>query len=354
MSTRLTIQHGILLIAALLPARHAVAQRNAPTLLQPPTVLQHAEKLLDLAFSPDGKLLATASMNRPVSLWNPATGQLLRTLSEVARPASVAFSPDGKVLAASDPSGAVKSWNTQTWAPLSASLIPPAGPNPGLSFGCLPIRKTGTLGALASTRTVIAAWTAFDARVFELPPNGRAVQLYVLRCSTTAPDPSDTYTPRVHSVRFARSGLTAVMVCDHRVHLVDAATGVQQEFIAAPLVADAALSADGRFLANVRHEVNDAPQVHVRVLAQGAEYTFAPPPPSPGYQATAFSPDAAVLATSQWPTGAIVLWTLATRKVLRTLTGHTSFVRSLAFSPDGTILASNGGLDKTVRLWKMR
>ncbi|MER5623907.1 serine/threonine-protein kinase [Streptosporangium sp. NPDC002544] len=68
--------------------------------------------------------------------------------------------------------------------------------------------------------------------------------------------------------------------------------------------------------------------------------------------AVAFSPDGTVLATAS-DDGTARLWDVATRRqVGQPLTGHTDIVRAVAFSPDGTVLAT-GGLDKTVRLWNV-
>ena len=62
-----------------------------------------------------------------------------------------------------------------------------------------------------------------------------------------------------------------------------------------------------------------------------------------------FSPDGQTLASGS-SDHTIKLWNLATSKVLRTFTGHTEPVISVAFSPDGQFLAS-GSRDKTIKIW---
>ncbi len=63
----------------------------------------------------------------------------------------------------------------------------------------------------------------------------------------------------------------------------------------------------------------------------------------------AFSPDGQLLAAGG-EDHTIGLWQFRTGDLLRTLEGHTSRIRSVSFSPDGYFLAA-GGEDKTVRLW---
>jgi hypothetical protein len=66
-------------------------------------------------------------------------------------------------------------------------------------------------------------------------------------------------------------------------------------------------------------------------------------------QGVAFSPDGTLLATVGEDETAR-LWDVATGASVRTLTGHTGTVHGAAFSPDGTLLAT-ASRDKTVRLW---
>src|SRR5262249_20891809 len=68
-----------------------------------------------------------------------------------------------------------------------------------------------------------------------------------------------------------------------------------------------------------------------------------------GVMSIAFSPEGSTLASGSSDT-TVRLWDVATGRALRAFAGHTSGVMSIAFSPEGSILAS-GSDDTTVRLW---
>ncbi len=77
------------------------------------TVLEgHFAPVTDIAFSPDGTLIATASKDGSLSLWNPMTGALHFILQGHAYPVtSVAFQPEGNLLASGDEAGSLRLWN---------------------------------------------------------------------------------------------------------------------------------------------------------------------------------------------------------------------------------------------------
>ncbi|HJT76964.1 MAG TPA: c-type cytochrome domain-containing protein [Gemmataceae bacterium] len=79
----------------------------------------HQDLIYDVAFSPDGKTLATCGYDRLIKLWDAADGKELRTLKDHSDAVyAVAWSPDGRRLASASADRAVKIWNADTGARL--------------------------------------------------------------------------------------------------------------------------------------------------------------------------------------------------------------------------------------------
>ena len=84
--------------------------------LQPFQILRgHSDRIFSIAFSPDEQILASASADRTIKLWNPHTGQVLKTLhGHKSWVWAIAFSPNGKFIASGSYDHTVKVWDVES------------------------------------------------------------------------------------------------------------------------------------------------------------------------------------------------------------------------------------------------
>jgi WD40 repeat protein/tRNA A-37 threonylcarbamoyl transferase component Bud32 len=282
----------------------------------------------DVAFSPDGKRLASVAFDGTLKVWDSASGQELLSVSVLTPPypgspalvTGVAFSPDGKLLATSSNDGTVKVWEAATGKE-RRSLAGSAAPVQGVAFspdGKLLAAAGGTVNAPG------------EVRLWEVD-TGKEVQTLKghLRAAV--------------AVAFGPDGKWLVSVgWDKVVRRFDLADG--HEMLA---LRDAgirmALAPDGRLVAACL----DDGVVRLWDLATGRE-TAALRGGTGGTTALAFSPDSKLLATAN-RTGAVGLWLVATGYQVLGVSGNGKGINALAFSPDGRLLAGAG--DDGVHVW---
>jgi len=360
----------------------------------------HTDRVRSVAYSPDGRLLATGGSDRIVRLWDVAAGSLRATLTGFEESVtSVAFSPDSRILATSGARGA-RLWDAADGR-LRTTLASGAGRVYAVAFS-----PDGRTLATAGHDGPIRLWDVADGRLRGTLPS-RAVEVFSVAFSpdgrTLATGDSDNtvrlwdvtgrrlrraltgHTGYVWSVAFSPDGRTVASgSVDGTVRLWDVAGGRLRTALTGHTseVYAVAFSPDGRSLASGSDDYTsrlwDVASGRFRVLPAGAlALAFSPDGDTlatggadgkvrwwdlvsgqsraaladggTNSSAGAFSPDGRILATTG-SDGVVRLWDLPGGHLRGTLTGHRGNVYSVAFSPDGRTLAT-GDSERTVRLW---
>ncbi|RJP38740.1 MAG: hypothetical protein C4547_04095 [Phycisphaerales bacterium] len=316
-----------------------------------------------VAYSPDGSVLAAGEKRGRIRMWRTRDGSSIRTLhGHEGRTTAVAFSPDGLTFASGGEEGDVKVWRMS-----DGSLIRtlPGDDRRIVSVAYSPDRQIvasadpwtiklwrATDGRLLQTwgGTYGLTWIAFSPDGMTLASTGRSNEGTIdLR---RVPDGQivasiGSKAWEMLSVAFSPDGRTlAVAGYNAPVELRRVSDGkLKKTLDAFPFGARAmAFSPDGRRLAAADKKGE------LRIVRAGngvIKRTL----PVEHVASIAYSPDGTTIASGNDSDDKVRLWRVSNGRLLWTGSEHTNSVNSVAFSPDGEIVASASD-DETVRLWR--
>lgn len=367
------------------------------------TLEGHADIILDLAWSPDGRRIATAGVDGEAKVWDVRTGAELLTLTgHTSIVSGVAFAPDGRLVATASYDGTVRLWDAATGEQVlelsghggansdvvfspDGERVASGGADATLVWDITPSgsREQATFASPGATQSVVyspdgsrlaTTSSSGQARLWD-PSSGRELLTFfgqeASMGSAFGPDGSilvtgaigspvvwDTASGKVRHVLDTRGtisgvavspdgGLIATANCEatsRGVTVWDATSGERVRALTTPRTIDLDFSPDGTLLAAGRC---DGTVTFWKVPS--FEVLRRIPGHGSALEAVDFSPDGTRGATTNVD-GTVSVWDVATGDLALSLVGHDGEVSDVTFSPDGKLLAT-AGADNTARLW---
>lgn len=322
---------------------------------------EHTEILTSLAYSPDGKHIASGHIHT-IRLWNTLPPyQLSKRIYATIFPQALVFSPEGNTVIHADRfryhqttrNGITKEnvvntlsvWNKSTGHILSEypieSIKETKNNNKGSSTSNLSMQsevifsQNGYMLATANNIERATEETRFTVLLWDVP-HGKIH--HTLK----------GHTDRIKALAFTPNGkMLASGGDDGTIRLWDVSTGTQLLNLPSGKTRALALSPDGKILAST----NSPFKIQLWDIVNGQQMTSIQ-----GNNGTvevlAFSHDSKILVSGSWD-GKIRLWGVTTNKMLSTVKGHTTDIKALVFSEDGKSIAS-GSSDGLVFLWNAK
>ena len=325
----------------------------------------HTSSVYSASFSPDGKRIVSSSWDNTVRIWDIQTGQLVMTLKgHTDLVLSAIFCPDGKRIVSASKDGTVRIWDIEK-AQQTKSI---RHDDYVLSAAFSPDGKQ-IVSVSWSKTAAVRIWNAETGQQIGEPMKGQTSYIHSAAFSPdgkriVAASYDNTvciwdkqgqllqsfrgHTSFVKSASFSPDGKLIVSASvDNTVRIWDAQTGQCVRTLKGHTAraCSAVFSSDGKRIVSASQDNT------VRIWDTQTEQFI---PPLEGHtgcvNSAAYSPNGKLIASAS-DDKTVRIWNAETGKqIMKPLEGHTGFVKSIAFSPDGKQIVSASS-DSTVRLW---
>ena len=320
------------------------------------TVEESDHDIETLVFSPDSKTLAYAESSNIVKLWDIESGSLQNTIKAADPFQTLAFSPDGSLLASGSTDGIVRFWKVGksekksisdrirniAGKPVPYKLL--KGHAENTKFTAIDFSPDGKKVVSANSDGTIRLWDTDSGKQQLTLTQHSDLQTALAFNAINQPNLHDATNRTLTSLGASNSHLF--------VSVWDIETGSRSSIDKVDkgkhIGYEVAVSPDGSLFVTNEKIVRlwETQTKSVLSTIGGEEYA--------GFGAkVVFSPDGKLLAVTARKDNTIQIWDVPNRKTLCRLKGHTTYVYSLAFSPDNKTVVTSGwtGKDVTIRLW---